>query len=122
MNEAVIVLILTFIVMGFVFIALVSLPAYQAYRRGYNPIVWALAGIFAINPIFILVILGMVPHRSRVRLRQQFCDDLDRKLRDVHGEPVGSTPGVGWRADLYSVGDQVTQLPEQSIGDDQTRL
>jgi hypothetical protein len=100
----------------------IVLPAYQAYRRGYNPVVWGLAGVFALNPIFILVVLAMAPHRARVRLRRQYREELDRKLAAIRGGPDGpSRPGsVG--VDERSVGDQVTELPQRSIGDDQTRL
>ena len=53
----------------FLVLGLVLIPAYQAYHRGYNPVVWGLAGVFSSNPLFILVVLGMVPHRARQRLR-----------------------------------------------------
>lgn len=61
-------------------LALIALTSYQAYRRGYNPIVWGIAAILALNPIFLLVVLAVAPHRSRVRLRDQFAAELDAKL------------------------------------------
>ena len=93
-----VVLIATIAVACLLLFLLMSLPAYQAYRRGYNPIVWGLAGMFASNPIFILVVLAVVPHRSRVKLRQQFRDELDRKLGAVPGGLAESLPGIGRRA------------------------
>lgn len=68
---------LLFLLFGLAFIAL---TAYQAYRRGYNPVVWGIAGILALNPIFLLVVLAVSPHRSRMRLRNRFAAELDAKL------------------------------------------
>src|SRR5262245_1472401 len=61
-------------------LALIALTSYQAYRRGYNPIAWGIAAILALNPIFLLVVLAVAPHRSRVRLRDHFTAELDAKL------------------------------------------
>jgi hypothetical protein len=113
-----------------------GLPAYQAYRRGYNGFVWCLAGLLAQNPVFVLVVLAMVPHRSRQQLREQFAQELDTKLagrngraagaaqsRSVHDRSIGDAatemPG---RIDTRSLGDQVTEIPGRSIGNDQTQL
>ena len=71
---------------------LIGLMSYYAYGRGYNPIVWALAAIIALNPIFLLVVLAIVPHRSRLRLRDQFRAELDAKLAG-HPVSVGGGPG-----------------------------
>jgi hypothetical protein len=71
-------------------LALVSLTAYQAYRRGYNPIIWGIAAIVGLNPIFLLVVLAVAPHRSRVRLRDQFAAELDARLA---GHSVPATAG-----------------------------
>jgi hypothetical protein len=70
---------------------LLGLVAYHAYRRGYNPVVWGLAAVFAMNPVFLLVVLVLVPHRSRLRLRARFAAELDAKLAG-HGGDRG-TPG-----------------------------
>jgi hypothetical protein len=115
---------------------LAALPAFQAYRRGYNGVVWCLAGLLGQNPIFVLVVLAMVPHRSRQRLREEFAQELDAKLAGRDLPVAGSTVGkpvrdrsigdaatdVPGRIDTRSVGDQVTELPHRSLGDDQTRL
>ena len=42
---------------------LIVLTSYYAYGRGYNPVVWALAAIIAMNPIFLFVVLALAPHR-----------------------------------------------------------
>ena len=78
-----------FLLIGLAFIAL---TAYQAYRRGYNPIVWGLAAIIALNPIFLLVVLAFAPHRSRVRMRDQFTAELDAKLANRSWSPHASRP------------------------------
>jgi hypothetical protein len=62
--------------------------AHHSYRRGYNPAVWTLAAIVALNPIFLLVVLASVPHRSRLRLRARFAAELDAKLAKA-GRPTG---------------------------------
>ncbi len=105
-------------------VLLMAPVAYQAYRRGYNPIVWGLAGLFAFNPIFPLVMLAMVPHRSRLRLREQYARELDEKLAGRAGVANRSETEPGSpRVETNSLGDQATELPQnRSIGDDLTRL
>lgn len=98
----------------------VAIPAYQAYHRGYNPVVWGLAGIVSSNPLFILVVLGMVPHRARIRLRERYAAELDEKLAALGSAPAGAAAGAA-RADTFTVGDEATRLPHRSIGDDLTR-
>lgn len=107
--------------MFFFYVPLVAVPAYQAYHRGYNPVVWGLAGIFSLNPLFILVVLAMSPHRARVRLRQRFRDALDRKLTAAGVGPA-EEPRAAVRVDTNSLGDQMTEMPQRSVGDDLTRM
>ena len=96
-------------------------PGVAAYHRGYNPVVWGLAGVFSSNPLFILVVLGMVPHRARIRLRERFTAVLDEKLAALAPAPTQEAPGSA-RADTFTVGDEATRLPHRSIGDDLTRM
>lgn len=100
---------------------LVAIPAYQAYHRGYNPVVWGLAGLASSNPLFILVVLGMVPHRARVRLRARYRGELDAKLAELAPAPADEAAG-GARVDTFTLGDAATRLPHRSIGDDLTRM
>jgi hypothetical protein len=100
---------------------LVLIPAYQAYHRGYNPVIWGLAGVFSVNPLFILVVLGMVPHRARQRMRDRFAARLDEKLAALAPAPTDEAAGAA-RADTFTVGDEATRLPHRSIGDDLTRM
>ncbi|HEY2787502.1 MAG TPA: hypothetical protein VGJ05_21275 [Fimbriiglobus sp.] len=110
-------------VFGFLILLVVPV-AYQAYRRGYNPIIWGIVGLLTFNPLFPLIILAMVPHRSRLRLRDQFTRELEAKLAARVGSKSRPTSESGSpRTETSTVGDQVTELPQnRSIGDDQTRL
>jgi hypothetical protein len=106
------------VVLGFV---ILGLTGYQAWKRGYNPIVWTVAGVLAQNPLFVLVVLAMVPFRRRVRLRAAFERELDEKLAALGDRrPVAAGAGVPVRD--RSLGDAATEFPQRSIGDDQTRL
>ena len=67
------------------------LTSYLRIGRGYNPIVRPLAAIIAMNPIFLFVVLAIVPHRSRLRQRDQFRAELDAKLAG-HPVSVGGGP------------------------------
>lgn len=91
MTETVVLL-----VMGGGFLALAGwlllLTSHHAYRRGYNPIVWALAAVIAMNPIFLFVVLALVPNRARLRLRAKFAAELDARL-------AGGDPCPGPRGD-----------------------
>jgi hypothetical protein len=84
---------------------LIGLVVYHSWRRGYNPVVWGLAAIVALNPIFLLVLLGTVPHRRRLRLRAQIADALDAKLAKV-----------GWRAG--TAGDRPATAETRAAGPD----
>jgi hypothetical protein len=95
-------------------------PARMAWRRGYNPLVWGGTVVATSNPVLLLVLLAMIPNRARMKLREQFAAELDEKLARVGGRPAGAVGGPAVRD--RSIGDQVTQLPQRSIGDDQTTL
>lgn len=100
-------------------------PVYHAWRRGYNPFVWGLASFLSYNPIFVLVVLASVPHRRRLRLRDQFTQELEAKLAALAGGPpglAGDSRDAG-RIDTSALGDRATVVPrDRSIGDDPTRL
>jgi hypothetical protein len=101
-------------------ILILGLTGFQAWRRGYNPVVWTLAGVFAQNPLFVLVVLAMCPFRRRVRLREQFERELDEKLA-ARGDDRPTAAADGPVRDR-SIGDVATQFPQRSIGDDQTTM
>lgn len=112
------------ILLGVGILALIVVPpAYHARKRGYNPFVWGLAALLAQNPIFLLVVLAMAPHRARVRLREQFTRELDAKLAALESVPPTAADPASPRIDTSAVGDRPTVLPpDRSIGDEQTRL
>src|SRR5436305_13659356 len=70
-----------------VFLALA--PAVQAKRRGYSLIVWLVAGVLVFNPIYLLLILSISPHRKRQQMRMDFRRELDAKSA-LAGTPAGS--------------------------------
>ena len=105
---------------GGFFIALVLLVAIQARKRGYSLLVWLLAGL-AGNTILLLVMLGVLPDFARKGLRKTEMEDLESRLnRKKVGKPAEAPAQA---ADVQrSLGDQVTALPERSLGDVETRL
>jgi hypothetical protein len=78
-----------------------SVPAIQAKRRGYSFLVWFFAGLLVYNPIYLLIVLATIPHRSRQKQRVQFADELDAKL-SAAGLPVVTA---------------VRPIPDRSLGD-----
>lgn len=101
--------------------AFATITAVQARWRGYPFLVWLLTGLLG-NPIFLLVLLGVMPDFRRRRLRERQADDLRRRLS---GQPPPgakpSAPRPAMQVDR-SLGDEPTVLPERSLGDDETRL
>jgi hypothetical protein len=96
--------------------------AVQAYKRGYNLGVWFVAGLVSSNPLFPLVLLGIMPHRTRQAQRRLERERLEGALAETTILPegpdqvaLGSTPSEPTaqaspdRKDR-SLGDQETQL------------
>jgi hypothetical protein len=123
--------------LGAVAVGVFAVPAVQAKRRGYSLVVWLVAGILVYNPIYLLVVLGVSPHRKRQRLREQFRRELDAKLsatvpptaagpvpeRSLGDQPT-LPPGIAAATDgpPRSLGDAATILPPvRSLGDEVTR-
>jgi hypothetical protein len=117
-----------------------AIPAIQAKRRGYSFFIWLLAGILALNPIYLLVVLSTVPHRKRQRLRATFAEELDARLktagipmtmqaaRPAPGRSLGDLatmdPGstASRPASGRSLGNELTRMPSpRSLGDEETR-
>jgi hypothetical protein len=105
------------LVMGLVAVGLsllISLVvAVQAQRRGYPLVAWLVAGALA-NPIFLLVLLGVMPDFRRKRLREEEMDDLEKRLRQVR---PSARPAPRQR----SLDEQSTDAAERSLGDEETR-
>jgi hypothetical protein len=113
-----------------VFGLIVSLiVAAQARRRGYSLVEWALAGMLSSNPLFLLILLGVLPDFARRKMREKELQDLESRLK---AKPRRLAPDGSDTLPLHqqaakpkadrSVGDQPTVLPERSLGDDETRL
>jgi heme exporter protein D len=116
------------------------IPAVQAKRRGYSFFVWLAAGQLVLNPIYLLVVLGIAPHRRRQQLREQFRQELDAKIaagmpavvaavRPVPDRSVGDQPTVmpgrvaATDVQAGSVGDAATVMPpHRSLGDEATHV
>ena len=101
-----------------IFLALSLAVAVQARRRGYSLWVWLVAGL-AGNPIFFLILLGVLPDFARKRLRVTEMEDLESRL---NGKATKESAEPAAADVQRSLGDQPTYLPERSLGDIETRL
>jgi hypothetical protein len=118
---------ITFVVMVAVMALFSLIVAVQARRRGYSLLVWLVGGVLG-NPIFLLVLLPAMPDFARRRLRREERAELEERLRrkvrvveDEAGEVLAG-PKAAERPAERSPGDQMTRLPERSLGDEETRL
>jgi hypothetical protein len=105
------------LLVGFLFLLSLIVPV-QASQRGYNFFVWLVAGMLG-NPIFLLVLLAIMPDFARKARRRKELAALEKKLTDqvVLLDPADVLP-----VEDESLGDQPTILPPlRSIGDDETR-
>lgn len=114
---------------GFIGFLVSLLVAYQARQRGYSMPIWTLAGMLSSNPIYLLMLLGVMPDFARRKMREKEMQDLEARLKQklrrvaadgsdtlpLHLSPARPEPD-------RSVGNQPTCLPERSIGDNETRL
>jgi hypothetical protein len=124
------VMVVTLAAIFLLFLLFSLITAVQAKRRGYPLIAWLLAGALG-NPVFLLVLLGVMPDFRRKKLRITEMDDLERRLaakpRQIEpavvpeAELASAPPGAVRRAIDRSLGDQPTQMPERSPGDEPTR-
>ncbi len=110
---------ITLAVVGVIYVSLALILALQARKRGHSLLVWLLAGL-AGNMILLLVMLGVLPDFARRRMRKTEMEDLESRLKR---KPSGPAEALMPAADVRrSVGDQVTAVPERSLGDVETRL
>lgn len=71
------------LVVGFVLLVLLAFSAVvagQAHARGYNFLVWLLAGVLG-NPLLFLVLLAILPDHARKAQRYWLARELEKKLR-----------------------------------------
>jgi hypothetical protein len=104
---------------------------WQAYRRGHGFLSWFVLQAIAINPIYPMILVAILPDRAKMRLRDQFARELDDRLGErahlrqlptasaaIPDRSVGDLPTSG-----QSVGDLPTSAPgpDRSVGDWETR-
>ena len=91
----------------------------HAYRRGHGFVSWLALELVAMNPIYPLILVAILPNKARMRLRAEYARDLDERLRRAGVTPTrpASAAGTG------SVVDRSTEgLGGPSVGDLPTRL
>jgi hypothetical protein len=102
-----------------------AILAFQAHRRGFNFVVWMLAGLLAVNPLFPLVLLGILPSRARRTQRAAALNELERCLRDKQSARPPSSPGPVVR-EAERIADvppsTIAEMPQRSVGDEVTRF
>jgi hypothetical protein len=112
--------------------AIAAVVAYQAAQRGYSFLVWVGAAMLG-NPVFLLILLGVLPNRAMRRRREKELDDIRARVEAIPRK-VAPPPKPTVSSDIQrsmgdaetvlpdrSIGDAVTRLPERSIGDEPTR-
>src|SRR4051794_10235241 len=117
-----------YVVMVLLFVVGVGLVvAVQASYRGYNVGVWLIAACLG-NPVFLLILLGVLPDRKRRDLRERELDDIEGRRRRLPrklpatAEPMRGSTDVQVRPPQRSRGDEETRLPpDRSLGDEETR-
>ena len=100
-----------------VVLAILSVPL-QANRRGQGFTAWFLLQFAALNPIYPMILLALLPNRARSKLRESFAAELDEKLKGATAYRPTRTTGDLER----SLGDLPTvDGAHRSIGDVETQ-
>jgi hypothetical protein len=106
-----------------VVLPLSAMLAYQARQRGYHSAVWFLAGVLCVNPMIPLVVLALLPYRTRQALRLKEEKVLRDKLAEAaaqHSPALDSRPDETPPRPVLPEGCTAT-YPPQSLGDEVTR-
>ena len=99
--------------------AIALFVARHARRRGHGFVSWFALQFVALNPIYPLILVAILPNKARMRLRAEYEQDLDERLREAGVIPDRAVgiQGTG------SVGDRLPDgLAGPSVGDMPTRL
>jgi hypothetical protein len=119
--------IVALLVAALVLVVVLSVP-WQAHKRGHGFLSWLVLETLALNPIYPLVLLALLPDRSKARLRAEFARELDERLAGVipppTAPPTTGDPGHSGGGQLTtggSIGDVPTAEPGRSIGDVETQ-
>ena len=86
----------------------------QARQRGHGFASWFVMQILAVNPVYALVAVAMLPDRKKARLREQYRAELDARLGSAGGPAAGPDAAVPQQ----SVGDLPTLAPRGGSVDD----
>jgi hypothetical protein len=107
------------VLLGWLIGAFLFLIPAQAHARGHGFMSWFIIQLLALNPLYPLVLVALLPNKARNRLREQYAAELDRKLATStsHDEVQPGSANL-----QRSLGDAPTYVPvERSLGDQATR-
>lgn len=107
-----------FLVAALLLVVLFGVP-WQAYRRGHGFLSWFVLQAVALNPIYPMILVAMLPDRAKARLRERFAAELDDLLADAR--PAVAGPGADAApdrsiGDLPTAGASVGDLPTAAPG------
>lgn len=71
--------------LGILILCLACVMPVQAKRRGHGFVSWFILQILSMNPLYLLVIVGLLPNKAKMRQREVFAAELEAKLRAVRG-------------------------------------
>lgn len=66
--------------LGLLILALCLIMPLQAYRRGHGFLSWFILQIMAMNPLYLLVIVALLPNKAKMRQREKYTAELEAKL------------------------------------------
>src|SRR5262245_58179910 len=83
----------------------------HARRRGHGFVSWFVLQFIVLNPIYPLILVAVLPNKARMRLRAEYEQDLDDRLREAGVIPRRAVGLVGpGSVEDRSVGDLPTRL------------
>ena len=85
----------------------------HARRRGHGFVSWFALQFVAMNPIYPLILVAILPNKARIRLRAEYARELDDRLREAGIGPARAArfPGTGDRSTDGLAGPSVGDLP-----------
>jgi hypothetical protein len=112
---------------GLVVLALILVPL-QAYRRGHGFWSWFVMQILALNPLYPMMLISLLPNKAKMRRREKYAAELDEKLvASGYTGPVAETLSANIERSLgelptvdpiaRSIGDLPTRGVLRSLGD-----
>ncbi len=83
----------------------------HARRRGHGFVSWFALQFVAMNPIYPLILVAILPNKARMRLRAEYERDLDDRLREAGVIPPRAVGLPGDRSPDGLAGPSVGDLP-----------